>query len=454
MRGTVRVLNHLVQTSRLQARAKAGGYNCPGESAGGTLDENNKASGTFTEEEKLAVNEQLERLIASSYFSHSRRFPSFLRFVVAQTLSGHPDSLKERTLGVEVFGKEADYDTANDPIVRVTAAEIRKRIAQYYQDSTREHELRLTLPPGSYVPRFYPPHTLQAEETIPALPITSDADGVSTTNTAPHHDIHAITALAAKHRRLTWLLMAIILVLIAGGGLVWWESSRPTALSQFWAPVLNSPDPVLFCIADQTQYTAISLRDAQDPSHQQVLHDNLTAVVIDDLSPIVKIAGYLESNHKKYSVRGEGSTTLMDLRSGPTVFIGAYDNQWTLRLLKPLRFHFANDAAMTHFGIVDAESKSPSQWIVDRTQQITTNNYNDYAIVARFTDATTGKLAVVVAGIGRGGTIAAGELLTDPAALAPVLRAAGDKRNIELVLSTPIIGGEPGPPQIVASYAW
>jgi hypothetical protein len=365
------------------------------------------------------------------------------------------DSLKERTLGVEVFGKDADYDTANDPIVRVTAAEIRKRIAQYYQDSTREHELRLTLPPGSYVPKFDPPHASQPDEPNSALsPRTPDTDSPAAIIALPHHDIHAIKALAAKHRRLTRVLTAIILLLIAGGALAWWQSSRPTALTEFWSPVLNSPDPVLFCIADQTQYTAIALRDAQDPTHLQILHDNLTAVIIDDLSPTVKIAGFLQSNHKTYSVRGEGSTTLMDLRSGPTVFIGAYDNQWTLRLLKPLRFHFVNDASMTHFGIADAESKSPAQWIVDRTQQIATNNYNDYAIVARFTDATTGRLAIVAAGIGRGGTIAAGELLTDPAALAPVLRAAGDKRNIELVLSTPIIGGEPGPPQVVASYAW
>lgn len=407
------------------------------------------------------MSEQLERLVASSYFSHSRRFPSFLRFVVGETLAGHTDTLKERTLGVAVFGKDANYDTANDPIVRVTAAEIRKRIAQYYQDPAHGRELRLTLPPGSYVPKFDPPLQPEPEGMTALATPTPSPDGESAraamapvTTTPAHHDVHAVSALVAKHRRLSWILTAIILGLIGLGGFAWWESSRPTALTEFWAPILNSPDPVLFCIADQTQYTAIALRDAQDPSHQQVLHDNLTAVVIDDLSPTVKIAGFLQSNHKKYSVRGEGSTSLMDLRSGPTVFIGAYDNQWTLRLLNPLRFHFVNDAAMTHFGIVDTQSKSPSHWIVDRTQQIATNNYSDYAIVARFTDATTGRLAVVAAGIGRGGTIAAGELLTDPAALAPVLRAAGDKRNIELVLSTPIIGGEPGPPQIVASYTW
>ena len=112
------------------------------------LVDEHRDGGTFSEEEKLAANEQLERLLANPYFSHSRRFPSFLRFIVSQTLSGRTDLLKERTVGIEVFGKSANYDTANDPIVRVTAAEIRKRIAQYYQDPAHEHELRLSLAAG------------------------------------------------------------------------------------------------------------------------------------------------------------------------------------------------------------------------------------------------------------------------------------------------------------------
>ena len=85
----------------------------------------------FTEGEKAAIAEQVERLLQNSHFSHSRRFPTFLRFVVRHTLAGQADAVKERTLGIEIFGRSADYDTASDPIVRVTAAEIRKRIAQY-----------------------------------------------------------------------------------------------------------------------------------------------------------------------------------------------------------------------------------------------------------------------------------------------------------------------------------
>src|ERR1700759_4491914 len=81
-----------------------------------------------------AVRDELDRLLASPFFNHSRRFPNFLRFVVEHTLAGDIDNIKERTLGIEIFGRDPDYDTATDPIVRVTAAEIRKRVAQYYQD--------------------------------------------------------------------------------------------------------------------------------------------------------------------------------------------------------------------------------------------------------------------------------------------------------------------------------
>ena len=59
----------------------------------------------LSDEEKTAIQEQLGRLLADSHFSQSRRFPSFLRYVVEKTLAGQDDALKERTLGVEIFGR-------------------------------------------------------------------------------------------------------------------------------------------------------------------------------------------------------------------------------------------------------------------------------------------------------------------------------------------------------------
>lgn len=403
----------------------------------------------FNEDEKSTIQDQLERLLSNPYFSHSRRFPSFLRYVVEKTLAGQEDALKERTLGVEIFGRQADYDTASDPIVRVTAAEIRKRIAQYYQDSGHENELRISLPAGSYIPQFHGPSSARDERSahVTQGPVAALLDhSESVKHTPPHH--HFWRGFAVSF---------VILAVLAGGFAWYWQAEHHSPFDLFWGPVLNSSDPVLFCIADQKQYSNIALRDASDQSRQIILPDSLTAVVIDDLSPIVRVAGLLQSNGKKYSLRGESATNLTDLRAGPTIFIGAFDNAWTLRLTRPLRYHFFNNADMTELGVVDGNAPNATRWTVYRTQQMTTNNYRDFAIVARFTDSITGKVAVVVAGVARGGTIAAGEFLTDPDNLAQLMRAAkaaGNKKNMEIVLSTQIIGGEPGTPKMEAAYFW
>lgn len=98
-----------------------------------------------------------------------------------------------------------------------------------------------------------------------------------------------------------------------------------------------------------------------------------------------------------------------------------------------------------------------TDWVIDRAKQQATNNYRDFAIVARFTDSNTGKIAIVVAGVARGGTIAAGEFLIDPTYLAQVesaARGAAGKKNMEFVLSTEIIDGQPGTPKMEAAYFW
>jgi hypothetical protein len=80
----------------------------------------------------------------------------------------------------------------------------------------------------------------------------------------------------------------------------------------------------------------------------------------------------------------------------------------------------------------------------------------DYAIVARFTDPTTGKPTLIAAGIGRGGTNAAGEFLTNPDLMQIVRnqKPSPSMKNVEVVLSTQIIGGEPGTPRVEGVYFW
>src|ERR1017187_5293160 len=97
---------------------------------------------------------QLELLTRDEMFRSSKRSIAFLRYVVGETLKGSADQLKERTIGIEVFGRLSSYDTNLDHIVRTAATELRKRLAIYYGDEKHRSELRMGLIPGSYIPRF------------------------------------------------------------------------------------------------------------------------------------------------------------------------------------------------------------------------------------------------------------------------------------------------------------
>src|SRR5262249_9709692 len=104
--------------------------------------------------DRAAIRDQLERILVSPLFRNSKRYTGLLRFVVEHRLSGDIECLKERLLGVQVFGRDPDYNTTQDPVVRTSAVEIRKRLAEYYDRPSHESEIRIELPAGCYVPEF------------------------------------------------------------------------------------------------------------------------------------------------------------------------------------------------------------------------------------------------------------------------------------------------------------
>jgi hypothetical protein len=407
-----------------------------------------------SELEKAAVQQQLEKLLATPLFNSSKRYPSFLKFVVTHSLAGETDQLKERILGMEIFGRTADYDTNIDPIVRVTAAEIRKRIELYYQDPKHSQEIRLYLPAGSYAPQYSWPGRPSGLSANPAeLPTRAE-------EIPPMHPTDVLPPTSRVRQSVLRggkPAMAVLLLLLAGASTAMWFASRPPALRQFWEPFVKSSEPVLFCIADQSQYSTIRLRDAADPQREITLSDSMVTIIIDDVSPLVNVAGLLRTYGKTYRVQGEATTSLTDLRRGPSVFIGAFDNGWTLRLTTPLRFHFANDREMSQFWIEDRANPGNRGWMLDRSVQQQTGTYKDYAIVARLVDPNTDQFVVVAAGIGRGGTVAAGEFLVDSRRMEDMLKQLPGnwkQKNIEIVLETQVIQGRSGPPRITAVHVW
>lgn len=101
------------------------------------------------------VRAQLRRILASREFAASERMRRFLEFVVSQSLAGNTASLKEYTIGIEVFDRPATFDAAADPIVRVEARRLRSKLDHYYRREGRADEIVIELPKGGYAPRFH-----------------------------------------------------------------------------------------------------------------------------------------------------------------------------------------------------------------------------------------------------------------------------------------------------------
>jgi hypothetical protein len=432
-------------------------------------DKNVFEDGRFSRTDLL---EQLERIVRSKHFRNSKRYPTFLRFVVEQTLAGKTESLKERTLGVDVFARPSHYDTNEDPIVRVTAGEIRKRIAQYYQEPGHEEELRIDLPLGSYVPHFLP-----AAHAIPVAEHDhhrDQSDASIATKPALEHEMVGPQAIALAARQSTavagigrWrtiFLSALLILLVttaALGGILLRNHWRDQGIDYFWRPIIAAGSPALIVIGVHSldERGQDELPNVHSSSTRDGQENMLAAMVRSDMVPVSDIVSFSEITDlltrrtHAYRTKGSDETTLEDLRQGPVILIGGLDNVWTKRLVAPLRYNFF---ASTQLESEIRDSKDSSHvWKFDNMQPVSGDSH-DYAIVASYFDPTIGQHVLVVAGIGKAGTQAAAEFLTSDQDLKSWLtqEKAPRGKNVELVLSTEILDGQPEPPHVIASSVW
>src|SRR6202453_3630460 len=107
-----------------------------------------------TEEEIARLRRHLHEIIEGAAFRGSHRSAQFLKHIVEQSIAGSFESLKERAIGIELFGRSPSYDTGEDAIVRVTASDVRNRLLQHYGKDGASSEFRISLPLGSYVPEI------------------------------------------------------------------------------------------------------------------------------------------------------------------------------------------------------------------------------------------------------------------------------------------------------------
>lgn len=162
-----------------------------------------------------AVRETLERLLAGETFGRSERARELLRYLVEREQAGEADRLKGFAIAVDVFGKDADFDSSTDALVRVQAGRLRELLNQYYSTEGAAEPVRITIPRGGYVPSY----EVNEAYVVPALakpPLTEDAvpTGQAETPEQKHRRRFASMPSMARHIPYFWGAIALVIVML------------------------------------------------------------------------------------------------------------------------------------------------------------------------------------------------------------------------------------------------
>jgi hypothetical protein len=419
------------------------------------------------------VQRALTAILESSPFRSSPQIQKVLKFLVTETLAGRGDSLKERNIGTSLFDRRPDYDTNADPIVRLRVAEVRKRLALYYQGA-REEAVLISIPSGSFRAIFecsnrnlLPGLTDSSKDTEPMLSSAQTEIPQAQTMKA---------ALAAKPSRAKisspkwWIAIVAILAIGVSVAVRLLPSSEDRAFNKFWSPVLENSNTVLIGMGNNPLYELSNAgEDEYYKNHPKTrfqemgLHPYIPLtpgtpidgkfinpatdiyLTIGDAVALSNVEYILAQRHLKLDVRFVYDVTYGDLRQNPTILIGAHNNIWTLTMTENLRYGFQG-----HSTIVDRFNPQ-KQWTANFDRSET------YGIIARIMDAWNGKVVIVIGGVGYSGTRAAGDFITNPQSIAKMVKSlpkGWESKNIEVVLHTTVKNQIPSSPDVVAAYTW
>jgi hypothetical protein len=403
--------------------------------------------------EQFELTSELNKILGSEPFRGAEMLSRLLRYLAERAIEHPGIPAKEFQVATEALGRSSDFDPRLDSNVRVLTGRLRTKLLEYYATIGSTDQIVLEIPKGTYVL-----HVHQRE-------VSGQTD--QTVKEAHEQETQTKQKTTNPNRRWLWTWVVLSVAIVLAVITAWKILVRKDALDQFWNPVLSSTGPALICMGQvhvgeaslspngsRSRFTGtlpICSGDCPEGNGRGfvALFDSLTAANVGSL---------LTLKNKKFIIRDQGSTSFSDLRRGSFVLIGAFSNDWTIRLTDPLRFHFDLDPASQESWIADRLKPGKKIGLErTRTDKSFPVRKEDFAIVARFFDPATGQTAVVLAGLGGHATQAAGEFVTSKSALGEALKqapAGWERKNVELVISTEVVDGVAGPPRVVATVLW
>jgi hypothetical protein len=428
-----------------------------------------------SEPSAVIVTEALRLILESAFFRSSKRGKQFLSFVVQYRLKNPPEPLKERTIGVALFNRSADYATGDDSVVRAQAREVRRRLEQYYVSCPNHSPIRIDLPVGSYSPEFRwvtSPRTAHEgiTDSAPILVARPEIDSPvpRSAATSPARNL--------TRRKLFFGFAAVTLCCLA----LWLavslaRNAKPqSTISEFWSPALASSKPLLICLPKPILYrpsAELYKRTAKSPGEFDREVDRMThephlqpedsvhwsdmvryydyGISEGDVQAAVKLSGFLGRMGKDGEVRIGGGYSSEDLRNSPAIVIGAFSNPWTMEMASGLHFAFVDDGKGIRIQEKDPAGRSWS------TKHGLIGE--DYGLVTRLVNSSTGQFVVLIAGVEASGSDAAADLVVNPDALDELFHDAPKnwpRKNVQILVSTTVRDSVAGPARVIGTYVW
>jgi hypothetical protein len=427
----------------------------------------NRKTSPASPQEKASIVRELESILSSPFFRTSKRCQEFLSYVVHHELEGNQEPLKERTIGVDLFARPVGYATGDDPVVRVQAGDVRRRLEQYYHATPNHSPVRIELPVGSYTPEFI---STQAEPIATETPEPAAVPAKVTTDPTPK-----------KRKKFAWafLILGLLLAVALAWTITHHTRAPKSALYRFWSPSFTTSGPILICLAKPKVYrptedvyrlhsnpgqfdTELEILDSPPPlKPNDVLewHDMVEypefGVARGDVYAAVRLSIMLSQIGKESAVRIGNDYSFEDLRTFPAILVGAFNNRQAMQITSNLHFRFVETNGKQ---MIQEQGQSGRDWQSKTFQRGNEKIVaDDYGLVSRLRDSKTGQFVVTVAGIGANGTQAASELVTSPQYLEAALQNVPRdwmQKDIQFVVHTTVTDSVTGPPQVVATYAW
>ncbi|HEV2275539.1 MAG TPA: hypothetical protein VGR96_15310 [Acidobacteriaceae bacterium] len=403
-----------------------------------------------TEEEIASLRQHLKEVIEGAAFKGSHRSGQFLQYIVEQAMAGHFESLKERVIGVELFGRLPSYDTGEDAIVRVTASDVRKRLLQHYGRYGNSCEVRISLPLGSYIPEVArdPRNTVGHAEPIAATPDLVTIPQVPTPLVQPA----AAEALKPRPQLQTkWIILCVLLVgLNLAGWVIFGFHSRAAAAAPPsvlpWKVFFRSSRPIQLVASDpnieeiqRLTGTSISISDYANRQYlsntaslspeiaafcKNILRGDKTAAV--DARVIAAIAQLGQSSANKINVQVARYFRLSDLYTDDNfILLGSpRSNPWASLYNDQLDFRFALDGQTGQEIIRNAHPRAGelAEYIPTAGGFATGQSF---ATVSFLRNPGENGHVLLLGGANAEGTEAAGELVTNPQRLSSALQQCG-----------------------------